>query len=196
MAAIAFTACGSQDGGGGGSDSGDEASVDSLKTVGDIIALESEEKQIAVYDESVVCAFRIGDTYYRAKAAISPETSQAYYKIDFMDDDYEEQQNAILSPLEIDEIENLSDQIPGQDELDAFVGNTGQELMDEGWTFAGHNLESMEFWMHHGPFEYTVTFDGEVAEADYESFSDEEDTKDMTVKSVVYSGLGDATNIE
>ena len=194
MAVIGLAACGSSDG--GGSDSGAPASIDSVKTIGDVIALESDETQSAVYDNKVVYAFKLGDTYYRARATLSDEEQQAYFDIEFDDPDYEEKQNAIVSPLAIDEIENLSEQIPGQDELDAYVGKTGQELMDAGWNFTGHNLEDMEFWMDYGPFEYTVVFDGEVAEADYENFMDEEGTKDMTVKSVVYNGLGDATNIE
>lgn len=191
MAAIALSACGGADGG-----SGEPVSVDSLKTIGDVIKLDREEAQSAVYGNKVVYAFKYGDTYYRVRATLSDEDQQSYFDISFDDEDYEEKQNAIVAPLAIDEVENLSEQIPAKDELDAFVGKTGQELMDDGWSFAGHDLETMEFWMYHGPFAYTVVFDGEVAEADYESFTDEEDAKDMKVKSVTFNGLGDATNIE
>lgn len=194
MTVIALAACGSQDG--GGAEPSAPASIEDVKTIGDVIALQSEETRSAVYDNKVVYAFKLGDTYYRVTATMTDEEAQAYFDVDFADEDWEEQQNAIVAPLAIDEVENLSEQIPSQDELDALVGKTGQELMDEGWVFAGHNLEGMEFWMDYGPFEYTVVFDGEVAESDYDSFIDEEDTKDMTVKSVVYNGLGDATKVE
>lgn len=185
--------------GGSGSDdsgSGEPVSVDSLKTIGDIIATESDDIQSAVYDDFVLYAFKLGDKYYRARAAISPDQAKAYFDIDYSDDDYEEQQNKILAPLAIEEIEDLSDQILSQEELDALAGKTGQELQDAGWTFSGHDLEEMVFWMNYGPFVYNVYFDGEVAEADYDSFDDDEDTKTLVVKSAEFSTLGDATSIE
>ena len=185
--------------GGSGSDdsgSGEPVSVDSLKTIGDIIAAEPDDIQSAVYDDVVVYAFKLGDKYYRARATISSDQATAYFDIDYSDDDYEEQQNKIVAPLAIDEIEDLSDQILSQEELDALAVKTGQELQDAGWTFSGHDLEEMVFWMNYGPFVYNVYFDGKVAEADYDSFDDEEDTKTLVVKSAEFSTLGDATNIE
>ena len=202
-----LAACGNSGSGGGsgsgsGSASGAESAVDeatvieSLTTLGDAMALESGETQTAVYDGKAIYAFKLGDTYYRASASISPEDEQAYMDIDNMDDDDEEQQKKILSSLVIDQIDNLSLQMLSQEEFDALVGKTGQDLQDAGWTYSGHDLETMEFWMNYGTFVYTVTFDGEVPEAEYETFDDEEDTKNMVVKSVKFNGLGDATNIE
>ena len=199
MTVFALAGCGGsggESGGGSGGGSDEPVSVDSLKTFGDILSLDLEENQWAVYNGIAVYAFKLGDTYYRAKATISEEDAEKLFSIDFSDDDYEAQQEAILSPLVIDEIENLSDQMLSQEEMDALVGKTGQELQDAGWTFSGHDLESMEFWMGYGPFIYSVFFDGEVAEADWESFDDEADTKDLTVKAVSFNMLGDATNIE
>ena len=192
MAMFGMAGCGGSGSGG----SSEAASIDSVKTIGDVIALEAEETQFSVYKDVVVYAFKLGDTYYRVRAAITPEQAQAYFDIDYSDADYEDQQKKIVSPLAIDEIEELNDQILSQDELDALVGKTGQELQDEGWTYSGHDLESMEFWMNYGPFVYTVVFDGQVAEADYDSFDDEEGTSELTVKSAQLSALGDATFIE
>ena len=193
MAAAMLAGCaGGKDS--GGADAG--PSVDSFKTYGDIIAADTEDNQVAVTEDMVVYAFKIGDTYYRAKSALSAETSKAYFDVDFADEDYEEQQNAILSPIKIDEMEILNDQILTKEECDALVGKTGKELQDAGWTFSGHNLEDMQFWMNYGPFMYTVTMDGEVSEADYDTFEDETDTMDMTVKSVEFNMFGDATTIE
>jgi hypothetical protein len=194
MSVLALTACGGSGSDESGSD--DAVSVDSLKTIGDIIALDSDDEQYVVYEDKVIYAFRLGETYYRANAAISAEASKAYSDIDFSDEDYEEQQKELLSLLEITEIEDLSDQMLTQEQMDALVGKTGQELQDEGWLFSGHDLENMEFWMNYGPFLYTVVFDGSVDEADYDSFEDESGTKDLTVKSVSLDALGDATSIE
>ena len=92
-------------------------------------------------------------------------------------------------------MENLSNEIIPQEELDKLVGKTGEELFNDGWTDgSGYNLEDMEFWLNKGAFEYTVVFDGKVE--NYDEFDTEEGVKAFTVKSVKFNGLGDATNIE
>ena len=188
-----LAACSNADNGSGSSET---VSVDTLKTIGDVIALNADETQSAVYDGKVIYAFRVDDTYYRVWANITPEDEQAYWEIDFMDEDYEEQQQKIVAPLQIEETEVLNDQMLTREELDALVGKTGQDLQDAGWTYSGNTLDTMEFWMNYGPFQYTIVFDGKVAEEDYDSFDEERDTKTMTVKSAEFSMLGDATTIE
>ena len=173
------------------------ASVESLKTIGDIIEAAPEDLQSAVYEDKVVYAFKMGDNYYRAIAAISKEDSDAYMKVDFADEDYQEQQNKIVAPLKIDKIEDLSDQLISQEELDKLVGKTGKELVEDGWTYNGsYFLEEMQFELNKGPFVYMFVFDGSVDEKDYEDYDAEKGTRNMKVKSASFSALGDATNIE
>jgi len=139
----------------------------------------------------------MGDNFYRAIAAISKEDSDAYMKVDFADEDYQEQQNKIVAPLKIDKIEDLSDQLISQEELDKLVGKTGKELVEDGWTYNGsYFLEEMQFELNKGPFVYMFVFDGSVDEKDYEDYDAEKGTRDMKVKSASFSALGDATNIE
>ena len=106
-----------------------------------------------------------------------------------------EKLDELLAPIEITKMEDLTEQILTEDERKALVGKTGQELMDAGWYSSGYNLETMEFWMNYGPFLYTVVFDGKVEEADWADFK-EEMIGDMTVRSVEFLMLGDATIIE
>ena len=195
MAVCMLTACG------GSKDEPKEksagVSVDSLKTIGDIIEAAPEDLQSAVYEDKVVYAFKMGDNFYRAIAAISKEDSDAYMKVDFADEDYQEQQNKIVAPLKIDKIEDLSDQLISQEELDKLVGKTGKELVEDGWTYNGsYFLEEMQFELNKGPFVYMFVFDGSVDEKDYEDYDAEKGTRDMKVKSASFSALGDATNIE
>ncbi len=173
----------------------DGAVIDSIKTIGDAMALDSEDAQMGFYEDAVVYVFSIGDTYYRAKATLSPEISDELWTLDILEDDYEEKRDALIAALAIDEIENLNDQILDPDEMDALSGKTGEELLDGGWYCTGYNLETMEFWMNYGPFCYTVVFNGSVPEEEYADFNDTEDLKDMTVKSVTYYALGDATDV-
>jgi hypothetical protein len=195
MAVFALAACGS---GGSEEDSGtsEPVSVDSLETIGDIIALDSPELQSAVYEDKVVYAFKLDDTYYRAIADIDKKDSEKYINIDITNEGYEKKQNAIVAPLKIDKIENLNETILSQEELDALKGKTGQELQDEGWTFNGYDLYDMVFWMNYGAFQYNVKFDGQVPESEWETYVAETGTKDLKVVSAEFSCLGDATNIE
>ena len=60
MALFTMTACGGQD---SGSDQGEAPSIDTVKTFGDVMALDTEELQSAVGGGYVVYAFKYGDTY-------------------------------------------------------------------------------------------------------------------------------------
>ena len=190
--AVIMSGCGSTD-----SESAQAGSVDSLETIGDIIAMAPEELQTAVYDENVVYAFRVDDTYYRAIADISAEDAEKYIAIDFSDSDAEEQQHAIVSPLKIEKMENLSEQIIPQENLDALVGKTGKELVEEGWMYTGtYFLEEMSVEMSNGPFYYSIVFDGELDDSNAEDVDIEKETADMKVKSAAFSMIGDATQVE
>ena len=197
LSVMALAGCGgSGEAGSAAGDSADaQATLDSLKTIGDVAALESDLQQTSVTNGHVVYVFQLGDTYYRAIASISPEDEQAYYDIDFEDEDFMEQQEAIVAPLEIEEIQNVSEMIPPQEELDKWVGKTGAELEEAGWYYSGYNLEDEIFWMGYGPFKYNVTFDGDFSDVDIDTFDEVEATKDLKVTSVTFDDIGDATDL-
>lgn len=71
---------------------------------------------------------------------------------------------------------------------------TGQELIDDGWSVWGFNVETMEFNMSHGPYNYIVVFDGKVKMT--EDLDGNDAAAPLKVKSVKYDGIGDAANIE
>lgn len=193
MAAALLTGCGSEKENGNPEES--VKTIDSIKTLGDVIALEGENKQSATYEGMQIYVFQLGETYYRVRAEIPEDLYQAVWDADFEDEEQMEKLNERLAPFEITEIENLNEQILTEDEMKALAGKTGQELMDAGWYISGYNLETMEVWMNYGPFLYTVCFDGHVPEEEWDTFNDEA-IGEMTVKSVEFMMLGDATNIE
>ncbi len=173
------------------------ASIDSLKTIGDILDLNLDgETQNATYESKYVYVFQIDDVYYRAIANIDETTSQAIFDLDFSDPDYEEKQKELISPLEIETLENISENILSQEEMDAFIGKTGEDLINAGWESGmGYNIESMEFYLDYKLFEYNVEFEGTV---DYneDDFDENEAIKPLVVKSISFNSIGDATNIE
>lgn len=167
--------------------------IEDIQTIGDALALKSSETQSAAYDTVFVYVFTLGGVYYRVLAPMTEETAAAIWALDY-DENYEANWTALVAPLKIEKVENLSAQIPSQAELDKLIGKTGAELLDEGWQSFGYNLETREFFLANDPFKYRVTFDGELETED--PFEEYEAIASLTVRSIVFDGLGDAANID
>lgn len=145
-------------------------------------------------DDTFVFAFDLNDTIYRATAKMEKSVEEELQKLDLTDTKYSEKFAKAVAPLKITKIENATEMIPSQQELDKLVGKTGKDLLDDGWFSAGYMFDTMEFNMEHGLFEYIVVFDGTVKNR--ENFNPEEDLKPFVVKSVKYKGPGNIANIE
>lgn len=183
------------DGGPENSPAAEAVPVDQMKTMGDAFTYESS--QSAFSEGEYVYVFEADGVYYRAVAEMPADVSAAVWEIDFFDEARDEKIHALVAPLEISRLENLSEQILPQEELDGWVGKTGQDLLDDGWTNWGYNLESMEFWMYHGPFSYTVVFDYDGPQMENtDEFDWEEAVKPLTIQSVTFDSLGDAANLD
>lgn len=171
------------------------ASVESLKTMGDIFALEAEDASSAAYEDTYVYAFKEDGTYYRVFAGIPADVSKSIQKLDIGESDYNEKLTELVSPLKIDRCENLSEQIPSKAELDKLAGKTGEDLLKDGWTISGYDLTTPEFFMNHGPFQYNVIVDAKFEEN--QEIDAEQEIKTLKVKSVVFSGLNESvTDVE
>lgn len=165
--------------------------LDTVTTLGQVLGLPDYGSSCS--EDTYVYVFEQDEIFYRAIAECPKDVSDAVFALDWDDPQYDTKLRELISPLKVTRIENLTEAIPTQEELDQLVGKTGAELLDDGWYNSGWNLETMEFHMSHGPFEYTVVFEGTVKNA--EDF-EEEDIKPLVVKSVTYSGLGHATNLD
>ena len=188
MAAAAFTACGSS-----GKDG--SAAAGEFKTIGDLIQAENvEERQSGYTDHHYVYVYEQDGTFYRAVADLSEAVSAQLDELDILADDYDAKLTEVISPLVIARLENLSETLPSQEEMNKWVGKTGEDLFNADWTNAGWNLDEMVFWMNYGVFQYDVVMEGEVKDPD--DFGDE-DINSLVVKSVTFNGqLGDATAID
>ena len=171
--------------------------VSSLKTIGDILSLNlNGENQYATYGSKFIYVFELDSIIYRAISSVDEATSQALFDLDYMDPDHDKKMGDLVSSLEIETLENLSENILPQEELDKLVGKTGADLINDGWvTGMGYNTDTMEFWLDYKAIQYTVVFEGSV-DSEAEDFDEEEAIKPLVIKSVTYNGLGDATNIE
>lgn len=199
-----FAGCGqSQDdsSGSGGEAGGEPTQVDlsSLKTMGDAFALEGKDEygeQRATYNGKYIYVFTVDGAAYRVIADITEDIQDQIFALDF-DEDHDKNEEALVADLPISKAEALADQILSQEELDALVGKTGQELADMGWTAGSfYNGNEQEAFVQFGPYEYAMHFDGTVDSESYDDFDEFEDLADRKVLDARFEGLGDATNVE
>lgn len=193
MALSVLAACGQT--GNNGSDATASVDASQFKNMGEVFAFADLDDylDISYTDTYFTYAFKKGETDYRAVAEISEEICNTLFDLDF-GEDYDQNVKDIVSPLEVAFLDNLTEMMPTQEELDKLVGKTGQELFDDDWYYFYYNLEDMDTMLEHGIYEYNVVFeyDGDPMENTddfdfYEAFSG------LKVKSVKCLGVGDAT---
>ena len=115
-------------------------------------------------------------------------------KLDVTYDDYDLEMEKLVAPLKIGKAEDLSEQMLSPEEINALTGKTGEELLNDGWTITGYDLDQVMFLMTKDVFEYQVFFEGAVENS--EGFNENEAVKALVVREVQLEGFGDATNIE
>ena len=170
--------------------------VNGFKTIGDVMDSDKTEYiQSGSESDKYVYAFHVDDVAYRVIATMSQEVMDKVYALDPAKEDYEAKLNELIRPLSIDKWENLSTSIIAQVDLDKLVGKTLGDLLKAGWTTAGYELDSMCFEMNNGAHQYAVQVEGKIADADKFGENEEENMKPLVIKSVTYSGLGDAITL-
>lgn len=174
----------------------DEAYVDldSVKTIGELLG-----KPIygtSATEDKYVLGFEQDRMIYRAVAEMPADVSEALFGLDWEDPNRDEKERELISPLKVISIDNLTEGIPSQEELDKLVGKTGAELFEDGWYNSGWSLYDMEnptFYMSKGPYSYNIIMTGDIQ--DPENFEDE-DINSLVVRSVTFDYISDPTYIE
>ena len=172
------------------------ADVSSFKTIGDIFAANPEERERGTTTDTFFYVFELNGTLYRAYADLTKEVSDQLMALDFSDPDYEEKYREIAGPLEIRQFDNLTEMIPSQEELDKWIGKTGKDLKDDGWTEGmGYNLMDMEFYLNKGPFSYAVRFEKDKEYENSDDFDVWATISPLVITGVTYDGIGNGAEI-
>ena len=161
------------------------------KTLGDVMDEPDEIKQAGISFDGQYFVYLFGEQAHpiRAIAEIDENIRTQIGELDFMDADYNKKQQEIVKDLPIVRLEDLAEGITPQEELDSYIGKTGQELFDAGYEATGWMGDgtTTEFMLDKGMYEYTAVFE---EQADLESDMDTADiVKPLTLKSMTYSGL-------
>ena len=166
----------------------------SVKTIGEALALKGEgEFPSATLGKAYVVVFEKDGVYWRVIAELTPEQHDEIFALDILDENHDEKEKELVSPLTVTKIENLNEKKLSDDDMTALVGKTGAELFDSGWTTGmGYDLESMEFYLEYAPFMYTVTFEKQEQLENTDDFDEEAAVASLKVVSVSFSGLGNS----
>ncbi len=142
-------------------------------------------------DALFAAAFEADGACYRVEAEIPSDISAQLDAIDFFDEKRDEKYEALLSPLPVTRVGDLSACRLTPAELDALAGKTGQELLDMGFEYgSGYSFwETTQFYMDHGLFSYIVYMNEKVPEMeDYDAVLDEL-FRPMTVQKAEVDGI-------
>ena len=171
-----------------------DVSIESLATIGDVQESGIDLIGYGYDDKRYACALEIDGIAYRLVADIPAEVSEAIWDMDFEEPDRDQKVQELLAPLEFSQVIDLNEDIPTQEDLDAWIGKTGQDLLDSGWTINGYDLEASQFWMNIGPYQVLVTFSEDL---EVGTVIDEEGLiSPLTIESLSYEGLGDPASLD
>jgi len=203
LLAVPLTACGGQAAQSGAASSAagqsQTASIDvsSWKTLGDALAYDNGESNTAGWNEErYITVFNTTGPVVRVVAKMDSGTYEKLSALDASKEDFNEKFLEAVGGLPLESAEDLTDQKVTQDELNAYVGKTGRDLVDGGFTFESYWMyggDETGAVMAKGPLAYNVTFDVSVPE---------DKTQDggasmmgAAITEIVYAGAArDATN--
>ena len=171
---------------------GDDNALENAKVVGDIYNLVDDDdvRGSSLGNNHYVMVFEFNGSSYRIWTNVSDEIMRKYFDIDFFAEDREEQEKALLKDLPIEELTNLTEKMPTQDEVNKYVGKTGQELIDMGFSCHGFSFwDDTLFYLGLGDYDYEAVMNEKMDDYD-EDAEYEEILAPLTVKSIKCTGVG------
>ena len=160
--------------------------ISEAKVLGDVFGAELMGN--ITYENSVVWAFVLNGTHYRAIADIDPDLAQQIWDLDYEDPDHGKKEMDLLKDIEIKTIDNLDEMVAGEDEIAQFAGKTGADLVAAGFTFDTFYADHHYFEGNYGVGYYRVSYEGEADTALDEL---DEMIKPLTVVSIEYIDISD-----
>ena len=142
-----------------------------------------------------VTTFKAGDSLVRVVAKSNEDADNKIAELDFLDKDYDSKLLDIIGGLEIVSAEDLTAGVPTQDELDALVGKTGQEIMDDGWTFQSYFMTGGDETAATYAKDYyavNLTFDANISSDKADKDVNGDEMKAAKVSAAENAGVSDA----
>ena len=167
----------------------------SWKTLGDAFAAKTDDVASSWDSNYYVTTFKAGDSLVRVVAKSNEDADNKIAELDFLDKDYDSKLLDIIGGLEIVSAEDLTAGVPTQDELDALVGKTGQEIMDDGWTFQSYFMTGGDETAATYAKDYyavNLTFDANISSDKADKDVNGDEMKAAKVSAAENAGVSDA----
>ena len=140
--------------------------------------------------------FYLDDVPYRVSARLDEELTEKFDEIDMLDshEEIEKESVELARTLPIDIEEDLSKYYPDQETLDQYIGKTGKELEDLGFSICGYNNDNLGEYMEveKGLFTYAAFTNEPFGDEDSDRYGDFYNR--MTVKELKRVGLSFLVN--
>ena len=137
--------------------------VTQWETVGDALAVKAGDYYTAGWDDkSYLAMFAIENGgFVRIMAEMTPTAQETLDNLDASAGDYDEKYAAAIRDLKLVNAQDLTDSLKTPSELNAYIGKTGRDLMEEGFEFKDYIAKSEGMTvaeMTLGHLKYNVTF--------------------------------------
>ena len=177
LGALPLAACSSSSGSASSSPAASDAAgsasaqagidVSGWKTLGDALADQTGLLASSNDDNYFMIVYNIGESTIRAVAKMKPGVADKLVDLDFFNPDDAEKIVKAIGGLELVSAEDISGGLLSQDDVNAYVGKTGQDLLDDGFAFESYYMyggDETGAEMSRDYFSYTFTFDVHVDE--------------------------------
>lgn len=168
-----------------------------LATLGDALKVESNTTNYQFNDQYFVYLFEYNGNITRVYGKMTPELNEQLNAV-FMEEDSNPKMAEILKDVKIERIDNLSENIPSADSLKGYIGKTGQDLIDEGYSFSGYYNTGSDstFFAEKGDYVFHVIFE-ESPNIPEDVYEYNDIVAPLVIKSFEYSDIsGSATDID
>ena len=129
-------------------------------TLGDFLDLGADSPMSSYSSEQFVYGYILDGVPMRVTAGMNEEIYDALWNLEY-DDDYEKNFHDLVADLPVLNVEDLSGEVISQEELDAFVGMKGEEVLAQGFNLNGYSYSEEEtvFFMDYASFDYAFEFE-------------------------------------
>ena len=146
--------------------------VSSMTTFKDIYAVADDMVASMNDDKHFTAMFKTGDDkYIFAIAELDKDTKAKLDALDISASDYEKKAKEARSELKIETVEDVTGDRLDDEELAGYVGKTGKDLIDDGFTFSSYDMYGGEQTggnFEKGYFAYEFVFDVSTPESSIE----------------------------
>ncbi|MBR0414479.1 MAG: hypothetical protein IJI67_05380 [Clostridia bacterium] len=169
--------------------------VEGFKTISDAVnCKEATYNQWAQVNDIFFYVFDLGAATYRVRADYAGDIPDDFFNKDFSTEEGKAAIDQLVGSLAITKAENLTANMPKQEDVDKFVGKKGQEMLDAGWKTSGIDFENNVVFMSNGIYGCDAAVEEKLEET--EDYDEEALFKDATIKSVTNIDISDATYSE